>query len=323
MPKLKAVIQKDEENEELENENIIDDGIVESVPEKKAERFFEELPTDKEVKITTYKKSSISKTWEQCGKSLWLSDGEFNYDDVIDLYGSGLYQFFAHIRNEKGKMVLYDSCVKRFAEQPKTIINNLNPQISAAEMKKQAFDELRMYKELFPPEQKNNDTNVLILKMMEMVQNINEKQTAAQRESEKRMYEALEKMNEKTGNSKQEFLEMFEMFNTFQSNMGGGESSALEKLLPMIGPVIPGLINQFTSKPAAPLVALPAPVAATGPTENELIEKLIEKIPPEIFNKVTRENISTVIDNSIQKNTHLSRDILTKVFEQILIKKGL
>jgi hypothetical protein len=195
--------------------------------------------------------------------------------------------------------------------------------VNAAEMRRQALDEMKIFKELFPTEPKNNDTNVLILKMMEMVQNINEKQTAAQRDSEKRMYEALEKMNSKQGNSKQEFMEMFELFNSFQNNFSGGEQSAIEKFLPMIAPAIPGIVGQLTA-PAVPApIAIPAPVPArSAPTEEEIIENLISKIPADVKEKLTRENFNTAVETALTRNSHLSRDIIEKVFNKILDSKG-
>jgi hypothetical protein len=299
-------------------EDLADEMIEENeIGETKAMRVFSMLRDNKygECEIWIYKKNSRNKY------DLITKTTDLNIDplsDIRDIYGGGTYRLF--LKNPTtGKLL--NSTDMHIAEPIKRIGQSQND--SPTEEK--FLEKLVIYKQLFGGESNKSETTDLILRMMEMNNQANERMTKMMMDSERRQMEMTQTIIEKTSGGKSGITELkdaFELFNEFSGDGHKEEESAFTKMLQspllasIVSPVAQNLLGgEKTSKEPAKEVAYIPPV--------NKIEQHISQLPLEYIEQLTKENAEKCIENIYTKNkTVLTKDESRQIIETILRKKG-
>lgn len=303
------------DNEEIEEVEVADG---EPIKERKADRFFELLPTDREIKISVYKKHPMKKNLQRC-EDFWNSDRGLDYDEIRKKWGAGDYVFYAHERGENGKMEFVDSTAVSFAEEVAPSVDAKTNEPGA--FSKAAFlEELRVMRELFGSQ--GGGDNSIMLALMNMQAASSKDMLAMMDKQSREMRELIISMNahkEEKQNTISQLKELLEIRDMIGGD-GGGEKSFLDQISPIVSPLLPSLIAGMGAGGAAasPGPALPAPAM---PTQEQLIKTIVAKIPENIKAQITLENRDEKINTYARLNPSIDRGLIEKAVEQILLDR--
>lgn len=312
--KLKVVSEIDDDlvEEDLFSEDTED---TEKIP--KSERFFQQfIDYDEEYIITLYRKEK--------NKRILLHEFESGYTpnfskDIQDVYGGGTFVLFAHNLLENGKRELIDTLVVHI-DGP---ISGTSPIQDPDSSELKMLTKMAAYKELFASNNNNNNNSEIMLKMMELSQMAANTQNALiteqtkammqmQLDTEKRFSEMIKHLNTDNKSDFHELIKTIEVVDSIRGSNGGGESSFLNNLAPMLAPLAEKMLTEDS-----PVVNTPVPV--TRPVQKP--ESIISRLPKEIVEKMTPGNIQDIITDAHNKNPKYSRQQMEIMFMQALKEK--
>lgn len=302
----------DEPDEEIdEPDEEIDEPDEDDEPElkeKKAERFFETLPADTEVKVSIYKKNAFKRKWEKC-ESYFTSDKHVDDEDIRKKWGSGEYQLYAHTFVEN-KWKMKDSCTFTLAEPLKSEIK----EISSPDADKDLDRVIKLAGVLGLNTGKQDNSlmlefmklnNMTTTKLGEMIQTISQKMSENQLASERRVFEYMEKEKKKTGLS--ELLEQIKLIDEIRGTTSGeSEKGFMDTIIPMAMPLLQNLISNQN----------PANIS-----KKISVDEFIAQLPENFKEQITLENSPMIIEKIVEKNPSYSKEFISQVVLKIANSK--
>lgn len=321
MPKKKKIIESEEIPEVDETEEI--EETIEPDLSTKYDKMLNYLRESQDGFII-----NVYRLGDRNKRSLVTTFENIQPDPIKDIqsvYGGGAYRFYLFVMDDKGKYVFKDTSDLTI-EPPLIPPINDNSKFSG-NSRADVLQEMRMMSEILGNtggQKDNSGMNDILIKMMENQNKMSENFMKLQLDSERRMSEMIERMNSKKSNVA-ELLEIADAVNGLRGESGGGEQSAIEKIIN--NPIVQPLLGNMMSSVMSPTVTTPEPVRQVEkkPDINEIVSLLVSKMPSTYIESVTVENAQDKItklyeDNKSQLDLNLATLIITKILQNKGVK---